>query len=76
MNVIINSPLMGDKIISTLDGYKNADMEYRFISKNGMSLKFEVTGIDGISAVDMTKNLIRNTDFGNALYFQVVAEGR
>ncbi|HML36358.1 MAG TPA: hypothetical protein PKA19_02895 [Bacillota bacterium] len=67
---------MGDRIVGTLDGYKDADVEYKFISKNGMRLEFEVTGPDSTLAVDITKKLIRDTDFGNALYFQVVAEER
>lgn len=71
MKVIVNTPLAGDKVAALLDGHVAEGVTYRFVSKNGMRLEFEVDGAAGQDAVDLTKKLIRSTDFGNALFFQV-----
>lgn len=62
---------MGNQIIGALTSYKEDNVNYEFISKNGMKIEFEVTEMEKAAAVDLTKKIIRSQDFGSALYFQV-----
>ncbi len=71
MKIIVNSALMGEQIIRTLTSYKEDNVNYRFISKSGMKIEFEVTEMEKSAAIDLTKKIIRSQDFGSALYFQV-----
>jgi hypothetical protein len=71
MKIFVNTPMMSDKIISLLSEYKENDVEFKFIKKTGMKLEFEVSNIDGPSASNLAKTLIRNTEFGKVLYFSV-----
>lgn len=72
MKIIVNSPLMGDKITEALTSYNQDNVKYGFIAKSGIKLEFEISGVDEASAVELTKKIIRSYDFGNALYFQVL----
>lgn len=74
MRIIVNSALMGNKIIDVLTNYKEDNVEYKFMAKNGIKLEFEVTDMDKLAAVDLTKKIIRSQDFGSALYFQVTMQ--
>lgn len=71
MRIVVNSVLMGNQIIGVLTSYKEDNVNYEFISKNGMKIEFEVTEMEKAAAVDLTKKIIRSQDFGSALYFQV-----
>ncbi|EGD46985.1 hypothetical protein Cpap_1180 [Ruminiclostridium papyrosolvens DSM 2782] len=71
MRIVVNSVLMGNQIIGALTSYKEDNVNYEFISKNGMKIEFEVTEMEKAAAVDLTKKIIRSQDFGSALYFQV-----
>lgn len=71
MRIVVNSVLMGNQIIGALTSYKEDNVNYEFISKNGMKIEFEVTEMEKTTAVDLTKKIIRSQDFGGALYFQV-----
>ncbi len=71
MRIVVNSVLMGNQIIGALTSYKEDNINYEFISKNGMKIEFEVTEMEKTAAVDLTKKIIRSQDFGGALYFQV-----
>lgn len=73
MKIFINSPLMSDKIIALLNGYKENGIEFRFVKKLGIKLEFEVSGIEPQEACTLAKNLIKNTEFGKVLYFNVEA---
>lgn len=72
MKIIVNSPLMGDKIIEALTSYNQDNVKYDFIAKSGIKLEFEVSGAEEATAAELTKRIIRSHDFGNALYFQVL----
>lgn len=72
MKLIVNSPMMGDKIIELLGKHKDNGVEFTFIKKTGIKLEFEVNGIAGQPAIDLTKALIKNTEFGKVLYFNVL----
>jgi hypothetical protein len=71
MKIIINAPIMNDKIINLLSEYKENGVEFNFIKKTGIKLEFEVSNIDGQSASSLAKSLIRESDFGKVLYFSV-----
>jgi len=73
MKIIVNSPLMRDKIIQAVDGYKKGDVEIKFISQQGISVTFEVIGLEGTAAIDLVKSIIKSQEFGKVLYFQVTA---
>ena len=72
MKLIVNSPLAGDKVSALLGAYDKDGVTYRFLGKTGMRLEFEVAGVEGQEAIDLTKRIIRDEDFGKALYFQVM----
>ena len=74
MIVVVNSPLKTDKVAEVLDGYEKDGVTYKLIKKEGMKLTFQVEGVDRMSAIDLTKKIIRSYDFGKVLYFQVVVE--
>lgn len=71
MRIVVNSVLMGNQIIGALTSYKEDNVNYEFISKNGMKIEFEVTEMEKAAAIDLTKKIIRSQDFGSALFFQV-----
>lgn len=71
--MFVNSPLMNDKIIALLSEYKENGIEFKFIKKNGIKLEFEVSGIEALEACVLAKNLIKGTEFGKVLYFNVEA---
>lgn len=74
MKLIVNSPMMGEKISSLLCDYHENGVKFEFIKKTGMKLEFGVTGTDAQSAADLAKALIRGTEFGKVLYFSVEAQ--
>jgi hypothetical protein len=71
VKILINSPLMSDKIINLLSEYKENGVAFTFIKKNGMRLEFEISGIEGQMGCNLVKTLIKSTDFGKVLYFTV-----
>ena len=71
MKILINTPMMGDKITELLTGYKENGVAFQFIQKTGMKMEFEVSGIEGQPAVDLVKGIIKSTEFGKVLYFSV-----
>jgi hypothetical protein len=71
MKIVVNSPMMSDKIINLLCEYKENGVEFKFIKKTGIKIEFEVSGIEVQEACSLAKSLIKNTEFGNVLYFNV-----
>ena len=74
MNIIVKTPLMADKIIELLDGNTFDGAAFSFIEKKGMEMTFSVTceGIDLQDVIDITKGMIKGTDYGKGLYFSVL----
>jgi len=70
--ITINLAQMQDKAIALLESYNEGDFTYKFESKQGIALKFSVTG-DAEAAGKKAKDLIKAEDWGMALYFNVVA---
>jgi hypothetical protein len=73
MRLFVNAPMANDMIINLLTDYKENDVEFKFIQKTGIKLEFEVNNIDGPSACDLVKTLIKSTEIGKVLYFSVEA---
>ena len=53
--LIVNAPLMTDRVRAVLDGYDKDGVTIRFVSREGMKLSFEMTGLAGYDAVDFVK---------------------
>ncbi|SBV92520.1 conserved hypothetical protein [uncultured Eubacteriales bacterium] len=70
--LIISTPLKADQVKEVLDGYQKDGVTIRFLQKDGMRLRFEVTGVKGYDATDLAKSIIRSHEFGNALYFSAM----
>lgn len=72
MNIIVRAPLKTENIQQLIDGNSAEGLTFRFIEKKGFDMEFEVTGESAADPIDVTKALIRSTDYGRALYFSVV----
>jgi len=72
--LVVNAPLLTDKVKDTLDGYDKEGISIRFVRRAGMRMEFEIDGVDGYDAVSFVKKVIRSYDWGNALYFSVAME--
>ncbi|HYE69607.1 MAG TPA: hypothetical protein VEA58_13400 [Anaerovoracaceae bacterium] len=71
MRLFVNTPMASDMIINLLTDYKDNDVEFKFIKKAGIKLEFEVNNLDGPSACNLAKILIKSTEIGSVLYFSV-----
>lgn len=68
--IYINCPLKQDFIIDLLEN-NNGDIHYKFVTKVGMKMQFEVDTTDLDAAIATAKSLIKSTEVGSVLYFQV-----
>lgn len=71
--IYINCPMKQDFIIDLLENAKEAEFTYKFVEKQGIKLTFDVNTKDVDKAIAEAKKLIKATDFGKVLYFQIVA---
>lgn len=69
--IYINCPLKQDFIIELLEGHTEGDIHFKFVSKAGIKMQFEVDSPDLDGAVALAKSLIKATEVGSVLYFQV-----
>ncbi len=65
--------MASDMIIDLLTGYKENNVEFKFIQKTGIKMEFEASNIDAASACSLARELIKSTDAGKVLYFSVEA---
>ena len=72
--LVVKSPMLTEKVKETLDGYEENEIKIAFLKQDGMSLYFDITGIDGHDAISLAKKIIRNNDWGNSIYFSVSME--
>ena len=72
--LVVNAPLLTDKVKSVLDGYDKNGVALGFRRQTGMRLEFDINGADGYDAVSIVKHIVRSYDWGNALYFSVSME--
>lgn len=71
MKIMIQAPMKGDEIRALLDGFAKDGGQFTFVEKQGISLIFEVRGMDGASACAIAKQEIKAADWGKVLYFSV-----
>lgn len=68
--IYVTSGAMQNEIIHLLEN-TDAELSYTFVSKKGLKLAFEVNTEDLEKAVDLAKKIIKESDLGKTLYFQV-----
>ncbi len=70
--IYVSSALKQKEITELLEKYEG-DYSFKFVEKKGIKLSFEIIGGDEQVAINQAKAIIKGTDFGKALYFQVTA---
>jgi hypothetical protein len=71
MKLFVNTALKAEDIKQLLAEYNEGGVTYRFIKKTGLKMEFDVAGAEGQAAVDLTKKIIRGTDYGSIIFFSV-----
>jgi hypothetical protein len=71
MKLFVSTALKAADIKTLLENYREDGVSYGFVKKNGLKMEFEVSGIEGQAAVDLTKKIIRTTEYGKVLFFSV-----
>lgn len=69
--IYISCAMKQDFIIECLENAKDDGINFKYISKKGIKMTFEVDTQDLDNAVVVAKKLIKSTDIGSVLYFQV-----
>lgn len=69
--IIVNSPIMQDKIIKILEGMDSPS--YTFIKKDGIRIYFETSLEDKEEACKLAKKEIKKDPMGSAIMFTVKA---
>ena len=72
MHIIVKAPLKTDDIQELLDGYSSEGFTFRFESRKGFEMTYEVLGESTADPTDLAKSLIRSTDYGRGLYISVL----
>lgn len=67
--IIVNSPIMQDKIIKILETLK--DPTYTFVKKDGIKIYFETSLDDKAEACKIAKKEIKKDPMGGAIMFTV-----
>lgn len=68
--IYISSAAMQNDIIELLEK-SEADIKFKYVSKQGIKLAFETDTDNDDLAVNTAKAIIKASDLGKALYFQV-----
>ena len=68
--ITISCPIKHDFIIESLEASQLEDIKFKFEQKNGIKLNFSVTG-DEDKAIELAKQIIKSTEMGSVLYFQI-----
>lgn len=68
--IYISSALSQNEIIAMLEGHTGAST-YKFLEKKGIKLSFETDNTDLDAAAAEAKALIKATEIGKVLFFQV-----
>lgn len=69
--ITIASAIKQDFIIELLDGKTYNGITFKYESKSGINLKFNVDTEDKDEAIAVAKKTIKSTEIGSVLYFQV-----
>jgi predicted nucleotidyltransferase len=71
MIISVNTPLKNKEIQELLEEYSDRGIKFTFINKTGIKMMFEVTGTDVDGAINIAKKIIKDTEWGKAIYFYV-----
>lgn len=69
--ITISSPIKQDFIIELLDGKTFDEVTFKYESKSGINLMFNVDTEDIENAIAIAKREIKATEIGKVLYFQI-----
>ncbi|MBC2021342.1 hypothetical protein HCA81_09810 [Listeria booriae] len=72
--IVISSPMKRDFFVETLEKYNENDVTFKKVDEKGIKLYFETTAEDEEAAVRIAKDVMKATDIGAVLYFQVTVE--
>lgn len=67
----INCPIKQDYIIELLENSNEEDITFKLIEKHGINMKFSVSTEDLDAAIALAKKIIKRTEVGSVLYFQM-----
>lgn len=69
--IYLSCPIKQDFVIECLEKSKEDGIEFKFVEKKGIKLSFNVNIEDLDKAVAVAKKVIKATEIGSVLYFQV-----
>lgn len=69
--IYISCAMKQDFVIECLEKATEDGIKFKYIEKKGIKMTFEVDTQDLDNAVAVAKRLIKSTDIGSVLYFQV-----
>ena len=69
--ITISSAIKQDFIIELLDGKTYNGITFKYNSKKGINLEFDIDTKDVEAAIKTAKQTIKATEVGSVLYFQV-----
>lgn len=72
--ICVSCPIKQDFIIELLEKYEGEDCQFKFVEKKGIKMKFSVNIEDKDKAIAAAKRIIKATEIGSVLYFQVTEE--
>ncbi|MBC1457368.1 hypothetical protein [Listeria newyorkensis] len=72
--IVISSPMKRDFFVETLENYNENGVTFKKVDEKGIKLYFETTTEDEEAAVRIAKDVMKATDIGAVLYFQVTVE--
>ena len=72
--ICVSCPIKQDFIIEQLEKYEGEDFQFNFVEKKGIKMKFSVNIEDKEKAIAAAKRIIKATEIGSVLYFQVTEE--
>ena len=71
MNIIVKAPMKTDDIKQLVHDSSREGYSFQFVGQKGFELEFSVTGEDQADPADVVKAMIKQTDYGKALYFSI-----
>lgn len=72
--IVISSPMKRDFFVETLEKYNENGVTFKKVDEKGIKLHFETTAEDEEAAARIAKDVMKATDIGAVLYFQVTVE--
>lgn len=72
--ICVSCPIKQDFIIELLEKYDGEDCQFKFVEKKGIKMQFSVNIEEKDKAIAAAKRIIKATEIGSVLYFQVTEE--